>query len=1181
MTSKENSHISRLVLKLRNRIQVRFRHPESLSGLVSPVPHLLETNHAPSDEERKKIVDFLPLAEERAREFQERLDKSSATSELFGFKDVRALCETEVFIRKHEASLSSIRILPNEILVLIFLACLPDVDSAPLCPAKWHTISSFRLSQVCQTWRDLAVHTPQLWVTLSGIFLHSSLPKKQAKSYLAFVQTVLTRSGDNELLVCISATPKYHPAWDPVLALLIQHQHRWAALGLCCGIGIVQALFEGRHSSSPVPHLSLPNLRRLGVDLLGNGADFATIDVARFSHLEEITILHMCSHLHVQLASKPLRVYKEVYGRQDDSWSGPMSTIRELGTGLEEIEVSTQSNMSFSQARVSNSEPLHNNGNPTFVTLENLTTLALRLYEEPSFITSILSAPRSSVIDGMFLPRLRVLKLSGPDHDTRLNSEEPSSTLSSLIPRLLPRDHLRRLHLKRVTLLQGELCSILTLTPNLEELIMDLPCEEDIEQLVVGSSDVIGVGSETHNSLMPKLKGLAFELTAHDVPRLLLRTNVRRVLLLLAPAIIAQQWESGQDDSAMAPYFRLILPDIHAARNVQLSFNMQDYHSADHSLGSEELDFTANNNLRHQIYLLKTKLRETIYEVVGRTKQAKSKKSRKNAFRSDFACDLNDLFVEVESLKLRQGRSIANLYITSLHLAVRYFSRLGENILPEDDKYMFRQRASRVLRRWDEIMLVDLRVRKLEWALKGQRSLVYLHESDGWHNLPQIKDATRKTLGVVFITALVIFTNFYSISNLKPRLSSRLQGLEEQNERTDTCTPQEYASGSWVHHPRTNSSMMTSPDDALRFSGFEKCASSREYYWHLAADKEEQYDRFPAAQSWKWVPGEGCDGLKPLEAGDLIKQLVEHGGWLLVGDSVTENHFFSLSCVLYPHVIATPDYTLNSNFDRAWPQNLYLSPSSPLIPSLKFSEGFQISTTPLVTFRRIDILFSKEELVSIHRSMQPEEERLNDARLFSEEAVWTLPLDEYMSEFFQPLPKANFATMIVSTGGHWTTALFSNTSQPGIEGVLALFEGAMDTWAQKVQQALWDANRPVDSRSLALKHEQARKRVVVRAYLPGHESCHDSRKPWTEVQPFVWNWYNWGEIWRFNAIFERMLSSKEKYPDIHFLPIDRPGRLRPDAHTTGDCLHIMTGAGVLEGWTQYIHHFVSHLQRQA
>jgi hypothetical protein len=77
---------------------------------------------------------------------------------------------------------------------------------------------------------------------------------------------------------------------------------------------------------------------------------------------------------------------------------------------------------------------------------------------------------------------------------------------------------------------------------------------------------------------------------------------------------------------------------------------------------------------------------------------------------------------------------------------------------------------------------------------------------------------------------------------------------------------------------------MTSPEDALAFSGFERCASSREYFWHLASDREEQWDRFPGAHSWEWIPGEQCKGMKqPLNPEDLVRTLVEDGGWYLVG----------------------------------------------------------------------------------------------------------------------------------------------------------------------------------------------------------------------------------------------------------------------------------------------------------
>lgn len=237
---------------------------------------------------------------------------------------------------------------------------------------------------------------------------------------------------------------------------------------------------------------------------------------------------------------------------------------------------------------------------------------------------------------------------------------------------------------------------------------------------------------------------------------------------------------------------------------------------------------------------------------------------------------------------------------------------------------------------------------------------------------------------------------------------------------------------------------------------------------------------------------------------------------------MTENHFFSLSCILYPYVFATPDYT-HGDFDRAWQQNLYLKPSSPLLSTLSFPEGFDIASTPLVTFRRIDLLLSKDELISIHKSSQPENVTLDDTSLFSDEVIWTLPVAEYLSEFLAPLPKANYATMVVNTAGHWANHLFPKIEPPGMEGILSLFEVAMGRWAEEVQSALSaDArNRdPYLSSSRFGSQKRKDRRAVVRAYLPGHNDCHNSRNPWNEVQSSEHDPWNWADIPKFNAIFE-------------------------------------------------------------
>ncbi|EMD33751.1 hypothetical protein CERSUDRAFT_108038 [Gelatoporia subvermispora B] len=425
-----------------------------------------------------------------------------------------------------------------------------------------------------------------------------------------------------------------------------------------------------------------------------------------------------------------------------------------------------------------------------------------------------------------------------------------------------------------------------------------------------------------------------------------------------------------------------------------------------------------------------------------------------------------------------------------------------------------------------------------------------------------LRGRTIKLIGLgAFVSLLLtLYTYSSSVSSTVSRFGFKTPPAQ------GSCPPRAWANGSWTRKAElpTNLTRMTKSADALEFMGYEACASSREYWWHLAADKEEQWDRFPGATSWEWTPGDDCD-IRPFARSALLRHLVEDGGWLLIGDSVTENHFFSLSCLLYPDVRATPDYNLNPYLDRASPQNLYLDPNSELIPYLSFPPGFNVSTTPLVTFRRVDLLLDRPEIEDIYHEMHHPPPEFN---LFSDEAYWSLSPRDYMEIFYRPLPEGNYGTLIVSTGGHWTTTLLgglrNNTAADnGIAAVLELFQESMRVWADEVQQAIWHSG-------------DTSKQVVIRAYLPGHEDCHSQRQPWTEYQPFRWGWYNWPDIKDFNAIFEEVVAPPSPYRNIHYLPIDRPALLRPDAHATGDCLHIMSGAGVLEGWSHYIWHYLTH-----
>ena len=142
------------------------------------------------------------------------------------------------------------------------------------------------------------------------------------------------------------------------------------------------------------------------------------------------------------------------------------------------------------------------------------------------------------------------------------------------------------------------------------------------------------------------------------------------------------------------------------------------------------------------------------------------------------------------------------------------------------------------------------------------------------------RSLSTKFIALFAVISLVYFTHSFVPSEYKPdfpsfRLSSsRVRG---------TCPPRSYAAGEWVPKPPpTNRTDFNASSDVYEFLGFEGCASSREVYWHLAADKPALWDRFPGVSSWKWQPPSDCE-VRDLDPAGLVKDLVEQGGWLLIG----------------------------------------------------------------------------------------------------------------------------------------------------------------------------------------------------------------------------------------------------------------------------------------------------------
>ncbi|KIM82202.1 hypothetical protein PILCRDRAFT_70867, partial [Piloderma croceum F 1598] len=123
---------------------------------VSPVPHLLNTNHSPSQTEVGLIRTSISQVHVDLAEIDYELaSMQTATAEM---QRKRQLLLS--FSEGHKSLLSPIRRIAPETLSDIFMRCLVDfwVDRFASC-----NYTRICLSHVCRFWRDVALSTSKMW----------------------------------------------------------------------------------------------------------------------------------------------------------------------------------------------------------------------------------------------------------------------------------------------------------------------------------------------------------------------------------------------------------------------------------------------------------------------------------------------------------------------------------------------------------------------------------------------------------------------------------------------------------------------------------------------------------------------------------------------------------------------------------------------------------------------------------------------------------------------------------------------------------------------------------------------------------------------------------------------------------------------------------------------------------
>ncbi|KAJ6512793.1 hypothetical protein C8R45DRAFT_890611 [Mycena sanguinolenta] len=136
----------------------------------SPFAARLNTNYVPSDPEVLEIRALLIEPDHELARIDAQIEEMEIA--LVQLKEQRELFKRP--IDAHRVLLSPIRRIPHDVLVEIFLACLPSKHHALIDFAE----APLLLSRICRHWSSVAYNTPMLWKSIhipSPSYPHTSL----------------------------------------------------------------------------------------------------------------------------------------------------------------------------------------------------------------------------------------------------------------------------------------------------------------------------------------------------------------------------------------------------------------------------------------------------------------------------------------------------------------------------------------------------------------------------------------------------------------------------------------------------------------------------------------------------------------------------------------------------------------------------------------------------------------------------------------------------------------------------------------------------------------------------------------------------------------------------------------------------------------------------------------------
>jgi len=305
-----------------------YPQERDMFDMPSPFASQLGTDFVPNDEEATKIGDVLASGSSKLARISSEITRVKLI--LQELENQHKALEDKM--DAHRGLLSPLRrgLIPMDILQEIFLSCLPIDHDSIICNKEAPVL----LTQVCSSWRRIALNTPLLWASIYIPVPYTGMGDHQAAMDLIMANRVnavrewLKRSQDCPLSFTLDSDRAVQYGAD-LLNLLLPESTRWQRVDMAMAQHHISMVMRLDPRKTPLLRsIRIRNTRRTGGLAEGMGSEeyLSQFSLFQSTNLRTLSIVD----LPVNSATLPLN-WSELSHLSLDQNVGPLDIFQILG----------------------------------------------------------------------------------------------------------------------------------------------------------------------------------------------------------------------------------------------------------------------------------------------------------------------------------------------------------------------------------------------------------------------------------------------------------------------------------------------------------------------------------------------------------------------------------------------------------------------------------------------------------------------------------------------------------------------------------------------------------------------------------------------------------------------------------------------------------------------------------